>query len=41
MSKIKGVILSVEDILVPHGKVDKSIFAEVEKLINYFQKKNI
>lgn len=29
MSKIKGVILSVEDILVPKGKIDSEIFAEV------------
>ncbi|WXS21449.1 HAD family hydrolase [Salmonella enterica subsp. enterica serovar Infantis] len=41
MSKIKGVILSVEDILVPQGKVDTAIFSEVEKLISYFKKKGI
>lgn len=41
MSKIKGVILSVEDILVPQGKVDTLIFSEVEKLIKYFKTKNI
>lgn len=39
MSKIKGVILSVEDILVPQGKVDTAIFSEVEKLISYFKRK--
>jgi len=41
MSKIKGVILSVEDILVPNGKVDGKIFSEVDKLIKYFRSKNI
>ncbi|WP_237028201.1 HAD family hydrolase [Pectobacterium wasabiae] len=41
MSKIKGVILSVEDILVPHGKVDGKIFSEVDRLIKYFRSKNI
>ncbi len=39
MSKIKGVILSVEDILVPKGKIDSEIFAEVDKLIRYFRTK--
>jgi len=41
LSKIKGVILSVEDVLFPRGKVDQSIFKEVNKLINYFKAKNI
>ncbi|EPO2189901.1 phosphoribosyl transferase [Escherichia coli] len=41
MSKIKGVILSVEDILVPKGKIDSEIFAEVDKLIRYFRTKKI
>lgn len=41
MSKIKGVILSVEDTLLPQGKVDEKIFAEVDKLIKYFRSKNI
>lgn len=41
MSKLKGIILSVEDILVPNGKLDKGIFAEVTKLIKYFQLKGI
>lgn len=41
MSKIKGVILSVEDILVPKGKNDSEIFAEVDKLIRYFRTKKI
>lgn len=41
MSKIKGVILSVEDTLLPKGKIDSEIFAEVDKLIRYFRVKNI
>lgn len=41
MSKIKGVILSVEDILFPKGKVNWEIFNEVDKLIKYFRSKNI
>ncbi|HEJ0402943.1 TPA: phosphoribosyl transferase [Serratia marcescens] len=41
MSKIKGVILSVEDTLLPEGKVDRKIFEEVDKLIRYFRSKKI
>ncbi|EIN4637646.1 phosphoribosyl transferase, partial [Salmonella enterica] len=41
MSKIKGVILSVEDTILPKGKIDGDIFSEVDKLIKYFKNKNI
>ncbi|CNH61024.1 MULTISPECIES: phosphoribosyl transferase domain protein [Yersinia] len=41
MSKIKGVILSVEDTLLPQGKVDQDKFNEVDKLIKYFHSKKI
>lgn len=41
MSKIKGVILSVEDTLLPEGKVDRKIFEEVDKLIRYFRSKKL
>ena len=41
MSKLKGVILSVEDILLPQGNVDPVIFEEVSKLINYFKRTGI
>jgi len=41
MSKLKGVILSVEDTLCPQGSVDHSIFSEVNKLIQFFRAKNI
>lgn len=41
MSKLKGVILSVEDILVRSGEIDPIIFAEVTKLINFFRAKSI
>lgn len=41
MSKLKGVILSVEDILVPNGKLDTKIFDEVTKLIEYLKQKQI
>lgn len=37
MSKIKGVILSVEDTILPKGKIDGDIFSEVDKLIKYFK----
>lgn len=37
MSKLKGVILGVEDVLLPQGKADKNIFGEVCKLIEYFK----
>lgn len=35
MSKLKGVILSVEDVLVRQGAGDASVFSEVTKLIRY------
>ena len=41
MSKIKGVILSVEDTILPKGKIDGDIFSEVDKLIKYLKNKNI
>ncbi|QOR40235.1 phosphoribosyl transferase [Billgrantia diversa] len=41
MTKVKGVILSVEDVILPKGKADPAIFTEVSKLINYFRHKGI
>ena len=41
MGKLSGVILSVEDIILSHEKVDAKIFAEVTKLIKFLQLKNI
>lgn len=40
-SKLKGVILSVEDVLLPQGKVDQSIFAEVKRLISFFKESGV
>ena len=40
MPKLKGVILSVEDVLVRQGPGDASIFSEVTKLIKYFRSTN-
>lgn len=36
-SKLKGVILSIEDVLLQQGKTDLVVFAEVNKLIGYFK----
>lgn len=36
-SKLKGVILSIEDVLLQQGKTDKAVFSEVNKLIKYFK----
>jgi hypothetical protein len=41
MGKLSGVILSVEDIILSHEKVDAKIFAEVTKLIKFLQLKKI
>lgn len=41
MSKLSGIILSVEDIILSHEKVDAIIFSEVTRLIRYFQSKKI
>jgi len=41
MSKLKGVIFSVEDTLVPQGSIDQSMFAEVTKLVGYLLSINI
>lgn len=41
MSKLKGVILGVEDVLLPLGKIDGDIFSEVRNLIEYFKSKGI
>lgn len=41
MSRIKGVIISIEDTLLPKGKVDRVTFDEVTKLIAFFKKRNI
>lgn len=41
MGKLKGVILSVEDILVPSGKVNPETFSDVSKLIEYLKQKGI
>lgn len=43
MSKLKGVIISIEDTLLPKGKgkFDKAIFDEVTKLIRFLQVKGI
>tara|TARA_R110001592_G_scaffold356543_2_gene658669 strand:- start:39172 stop:40404 length:1233 start_codon:yes stop_codon:yes gene_type:complete len=41
MSKLKGVILSIEDTILPQQGFDKAIFGEVTRLINYFRSKNI
>ena len=35
MSKLKGIIFSVEDTLLPQGTIDEAMFAEVTKLVNY------
>ncbi|VVP61559.1 hypothetical protein PS874_06287 [Pseudomonas fluorescens] len=40
-SKLKGVILSIEDVLLQQGKTDKDVFAEVNKLIKYFKDSKI
>lgn len=39
--KLRGVILSIEDTLVPNGKLDEAVFAEVTKLIFYLKSKSI
>ncbi|EIZ9508828.1 phosphoribosyl transferase [Cronobacter sakazakii] len=41
MTRIKGVILSVEGTICPNGKLDRAIFSEVNKLINYFKSKGL
>lgn len=41
MTRIKGVILSVEGTICPNGTLDKQIFNEVELLIKYFRNKDI
>lgn len=41
MTRIKGVILSVEGTICPNGTLDEAIFSEVDKLINYFKSKSI
>ena len=41
MSKLKGVIFSVEDTLIPQGAIDQSMFAEVTKLVSYLLSINI
>ncbi len=42
MSRIKGVILSVEDTLFPKGTtINAKVFSEVDKLIKFFKAKNI
>lgn len=41
-SKLKGVILSIEDTIVPNGKeTDKAVLAEVSKLIKFLQQREI
>lgn len=41
MNKVKGVILSIEDVILPKGNADAAIFSEVDKLIKYFRLKGI
>ncbi|MGI2081554.1 phosphoribosyltransferase family protein [Shewanella baltica] len=38
---LKGVILSVEDVLLNKGTIDKSVFAQVELMMNFFKLKGI
>jgi hypoxanthine phosphoribosyltransferase len=40
-SKIKGVILSIEDTLFQQGKSDSAVLDEVGKLINFFKSRQI
>lgn len=40
-SKIKGVILSIEDVLIRQGKTDPEVFEQVTKLIAYFRSRGI
>lgn len=40
-SKLKGVILSIEDVLLPQGQINEAVFAEVKKLIAYFKEAGI
>jgi hypothetical protein len=37
LPKLKGIIFSVEDTLLPQGAVDIGIFAEVDKLVKYLR----
>lgn len=41
MTKLKGVILSVEDVIAPQGSFDQEIYYEFEKLIKFFRLKGI
>ncbi len=41
MTRIKGVILSVEGTICPNGTLDQGIFQEVDNLIKYFRSKDI
>jgi hypothetical protein len=41
MSKLKGVIISIEDTLLPNGKYDADVFEEVTKLIKFLRVKKI
>lgn len=41
VSKVKGVILSIEDTLLPIGRPAGDMFGEVTKLIRYLKSKNI
>jgi hypothetical protein len=41
MSKLKGVIFSVEDTLVPQGSIEEKMFADVTKLVSYLLSINI
>lgn len=41
MSKLKGIILSIEDVLVRQGDGDHKVFKQVTKLIQYLKSKDI
>jgi hypothetical protein len=41
VSKVKGIILSIEDTLLPLGRVAGDVFLEVTKLIKFLKAKNI
>ncbi|MCM2529701.1 phosphoribosyltransferase [Shewanella algae] len=40
-AKLKGVILSIEDVLLNKGSVNENVFMEVRKLINFFKLRNV
>ena len=41
MSKLKNVIFSIEDVVLPQGKASSQIFKEVSNLIAFLRKRNI